>query len=261
MRFEIRSGGIAAIVFGIAALSGTVFMLGLLAGYNVGLESQSSQAQVATDYPVETPPESAETPAAAATTAAISGATAPAAAAPAAPVADTGTAPEAPATIAKIAKPKHVKSPMRTAATAPPTGNAIADEAPPPAGEVTAPPSAEEPGGATGSAADDNAADDSEAPPPAAPIHHTNPPAFASAGPSTHRRPYNIQIQAVMDRNGADVMMVRLQNLGYTPHIVPTQLEGQTWYKVEVGPYASQEEAAAAQQQLRTKYNSTYGGN
>jgi len=59
MRFEIRSGGIAAIVFAIAALSGTVFMLGLLAGYDVGRESQSSQAQVATDYPVETPPESA----------------------------------------------------------------------------------------------------------------------------------------------------------------------------------------------------------
>jgi hypothetical protein len=262
MRFEIRSGGIAAIVFGIAALSGTVFMLGLLAGYNVGLESQSSQAQVATDYTVETPPESAETPAAAATTAAVSGTTAPDTTAPSAPaVADTGAAPEAPATIAKVAKPKHAKAPVRSAATAPPTSRAIADEAPPPAGEITAPPSAEEPGGATGSSADDNAADDSEAPPPAAPIHHTSPRAIASASPSTHRRPYNIQIQAVMDRNGADVMVVRLQNLGYTPHIVPTELSGQTWYKVEVGPYASQEEAAAAQQQLRTKYNSTYGGN
>ena len=44
MRFEIKSGGIVAILFSVAALSGAVFMLGLLAGYDVGRESQSSAA-------------------------------------------------------------------------------------------------------------------------------------------------------------------------------------------------------------------------
>ena len=44
MRFEIKTGGVTAILFGVAALSGAVFMLGLLAGYDVGRESQSSAA-------------------------------------------------------------------------------------------------------------------------------------------------------------------------------------------------------------------------
>ena len=35
-----------------------------------------------------------------------------------------------------------------------------------------------------------------------------------------------------MDRSGADEMVQRLQGLGYQPHLVPAQLNGQTWYKV-----------------------------
>ena len=56
MRFEIKSGGVAAILVGLAALSGAVFMLGLLAGYERSAgESQTSAAQIATDYPVAAP--------------------------------------------------------------------------------------------------------------------------------------------------------------------------------------------------------------
>ena len=62
-----------------------------------------------------------------------------------------------------------------------------------------------------------------------------------------------------MDHSGADEMVRRLVNLGYSAHITPTELAGQTWYKVEVGPYATQAEAEAAQAQLRTRYNSAYG--
>lgn len=62
-----------------------------------------------------------------------------------------------------------------------------------------------------------------------------------------------------MDRSGADEMVRRLENLGYNAHITPTELAGQTWYKVEVGPYATQTEAAAAQAQLHARYNRTYG--
>src|SRR5471030_1080632 len=63
MRFEIKTGGIAAILVGVAALSFAVFLLGLLAGYDVGRESQTSAAQVATSYPVGAPPEIATNPA------------------------------------------------------------------------------------------------------------------------------------------------------------------------------------------------------
>jgi septal ring-binding cell division protein DamX len=81
----------------------------------------------------------------------------------------------------------------------------------------------------------------------------------APAVPPRHK-PYNIQIEAAMDRNGAGQMARRLQALGYQPHLVPAQMNGQTWYKVVIGPYPTQEAAAVAQQQMRTKYNSIYGG-
>ena len=73
------------------------------------------------------------------------------------------------------------------------------------------------------------------------------------------RRPLYIQIQAAMDLAGARQMMKRLLQLGYQSHLAPTTISGRTWYKVEVGPYATQEEAAAAESQLRQQYNSTYG--
>ena len=63
-----------------------------------------------------------------------------------------------------------------------------------------------------------------------------------------------------MDRSGADEMVHRLQGLGYQPHLVPAQLNGQTWYKVVIGPYPTQEAATAAQSEMRAKYNRLYGG-
>jgi cell division septation protein DedD len=74
-----------------------------------------------------------------------------------------------------------------------------------------------------------------------------------------HRKPYNIQIEAAMDISGADQMMVRLRKLGYPSHLVPTEIAGQRWYKVEVGPYATVEAASSAEAQLRQKYDSIYG--
>ena len=247
MRFEIRGGGIAAILIGVGVLSGAVFMLGLLAGYDVGRESQSSQAEVATAYPLESPPAGAPMPAESAETAPASASSAPEEATASSPPAAV-----TPAAIAKAIVPKRHGA--QTASSGKPT--ALADEDGAPAGEVTAPPSSRSSRRIT--EFDDEG--DTEAPPAAAPTLRPAGPAVASARPATHRRPYNIQIQAVMDRTGANEMVHRLQSLGYAPHIVATQLSGQTWYKVEVGPYASQDEAAAAQEQLREKYNSTYGG-
>ena len=63
-----------------------------------------------------------------------------------------------------------------------------------------------------------------------------------------------------MDISGADQMMSRLRKLGYSSHLVPTEIAGQRWYKVEVGPYATPEEASNAEAQLRQKYDTIYGG-
>lgn len=81
----------------------------------------------------------------------------------------------------------------------------------------------------------------------------------AAAPPAAaHHRGYNIVIDAAMDRAGADKMASRLLALGYTPHIVSTAISGQTWYKVQVGPYPSEDDARAAQDQLRAAYTARY---
>ena len=41
--------------------------------------------------------------------------------------------------------------------------------------------------------------------------------------------------------------------------VVAMEIAGQRWYKVEVGPYATAEEASNAEAELRQKYDSTYG--
>ena len=75
---------------------------------------------------------------------------------------------------------------------------------------------------------------------------------------SAHKHPYNIQIEAVMDRDGADQMVRRLQELGYPAAAETTDIDGQTWYRVKVGPYDSQEEAEEAQDKLRAAYKAQY---
>jgi septal ring-binding cell division protein DamX len=82
----------------------------------------------------------------------------------------------------------------------------------------------------------------------------------AVASPPVHKHPYNIQIEAVMDRNGADQMVQRLQSLGYPAVAETTDIDGQTWYRVKVGPYDSQEEAQDAQAKLREQYKAAYTG-
>jgi cell division protein FtsN len=78
------------------------------------------------------------------------------------------------------------------------------------------------------------------------------------APPPMPRHPYNIQIEAVMDKSGADEMVLRLKKLGYTAQEMTTMLNGQTWYRVRVGPYASAAAAAAAQERLREQYRQAY---
>jgi cell division septation protein DedD len=95
---------------------------------------------------------------------------------------------------------------------------------------------------------DEDTGDSEEASAPAAPPRALPPGA----------KPYNIQIEAVMDKSGADEMVTRLKSLGYNAQEVKTALNGQIWYRVRVGPYASAEEATAAQDRLREQYKQAY---
>ncbi len=245
MRFEIKTGGILAILVGIGVLSGAVFALGVLAGYDIGRESQVSTAQVATTYPLASEATESSPAAASSEVGGVGEESSPEAAASTPPgVATPPPAPVAAATEARAMPRPPAHGPKRTAAA----------EVPPPA-EASVPPEV--------------SPETSSAPPAVAPAprERTAPAGIvapsermAATAPHYRRHPYNIQIEAAMDRNGADSMAQRLQRLGYTPHLVPTLIAGQTWYKVEVGPYATQDEAAAAQEQLRQKYNSAYGG-
>lgn len=227
MRFEIRSGGVAAILVGLALLSGAVFVLGLLAGYDVGRESQVTTEQVATAYPVQAPPAAAQTNGAMASAATPAAETAPAKGALAAP----SSADDSDGSGNGIDE-------SNIGGSAPHGSEAVAQTSP----TATASPSA-------GSEPSGNAADSSAGAGVAA-AEHPHP---------GHHKPYNIQIKAAMDLNGGNAMTRRLDGLGYQAHLVPTQIAGATWYRVEIGPYASQQEAAAAETELRQKYNSSYG--
>ena len=61
-----------------------------------------------------------------------------------------------------------------------------------------------------------------------------------------------------MDKTGADDMIRKLKALGYSSYEVGTNISGQTWYRVRVGPYATPEEARAAQAKLKEQYKAAY---
>jgi hypothetical protein len=74
---------------------------------------------------------------------------------------------------------------------------------------------------------------------------------------ATRRHDYEIEIDA-FDRIAADRMVSRLLSLGYTSHVVPSEIDGQTSYQVEVGPYRTSAAARAAQAKLQDAYNARY---
>jgi len=259
MRFEIKSGGVVAILFGVAALSGAVFMFGLLAGYDVGRESQSSAAQVATTYPLAGPPPTDASagglPGAASSAPPVNRAVTEAtvASAPANPVVPVAPIRPVASTKAPVAKPSEPIARSTPPAFEPPPDLVASEPSRRSRGMESAPsgsPASEDTSPDSGGGAD---AADTEAPAPHAV-------ATAAARPQPRHKPFNIQIEAAMDRGGANEMVQRLQGLGYQPHLVPAQLNGQTWYKVVIGPYPTQEAAAAAQSEMRAKYNRLYGG-
>jgi len=226
MRFEIRAGGAFLILTGLVGLSGAVFALGLVAGYEMARQNQPDLSQISSTYPLPNPPASGEKPApvsemspAAAPSPSVASESAPSSVAvkPLAP--SIGGLPPAartsPATVARLKPPSEAPAINRSA---PDYENESGEDS------------------ETASA------------PAAAPAR-----ALAPAA-----KPYNIQIEAVMDKSGADEMVSRLKSLGYSAQEIKVALNGQTWYRVRIGPYASASEANAAQNKLREQYKQAY---
>src|SRR5271168_5122302 len=57
MRFEIKAGGGFLILLGLVGLSGAVFALGLVAGYEMARQCQPDSSQISSTYPLPNPPE------------------------------------------------------------------------------------------------------------------------------------------------------------------------------------------------------------
>jgi DedD protein len=221
MRFEIRAGGGVLILLGLVGLSGAVFALGLVAGYEMARQSQPDLSQISSTYPLPNPPEKPP------------------------PVSEMSPAAEASPAVASAPPAPHVS--MKPPAPAIGEGHPAARMSPAAVARIRPP--AVAPAANPPAASDEDTDEDSdEASEPAVPPRALPPGA----------KPYNIQIEAVMDKSGADEMVARLKALGYNAQEVKTPLNGGVWYRVRIGPYASADEATAAQDRLREQYKQAY---
>ena len=224
MRFEIGKGGALVIVVGLLGLSAAVFALGLIAGQEVARQNEQDSEQVATVMAAPSPPAVEPTPA-------LHEASVPPAPVAASTHAPAPLTPPAPANVAE-SSPPPAKSPLLEKP----------EPAPPPRPstnlakkEITS--------GMKAAPDSDEGSESDEAP---------------EEAPPAHGHKFNIQVDAVMDRDGADQMVQRLQALGYPSYEVGTTVNGTTWYRVRVGPYDSADEAKAAEQRLHEQYRSAY---
>jgi cell division septation protein DedD len=220
MRFEIGPGGGFVVLVGLLGLSAAVFFLGMISGRELA-QSEQGQSQLASVYPMPAGAPAPPPPQAAAT--------------PKPPPRAAAASENIPP--AALPKPPsgHNAPPRPALASVPPAHReAPVAAAPAPGAESSAPPEEASTGAEEGAAS---------APAPPA---------------ETRRGGYNIVIDAAMDRTAANRMASRLLALGYTSHIVPSQINGQTWYRVQVGPYSTQDDARAAQTQLRAAYTARY---
>jgi septal ring-binding cell division protein DamX len=223
MRFEIKAGGGFLILVGLVALSGGVFALGLVAGYEMARQNQPDLNQISSTYPLPNPPEKP------------------------APVAEMSPASAASPAVSVASAPAAgpIKHPALPVGEMPPA----ARPAPPASAPQVKPPPEAPPASRPEPNDEEDTDEDSET--ASSPAESVKPLPLGA-------RPYNIQIEAVMDKSGADEMVARLKTLGYNAQEVKVALNGQTWYRVHVGPYASAEEATAAQDRLREQYKQAY---
>lgn len=243
MRFEIGPGGGFVILVGLLGLSAAVFFLGMISGREIA-QSEQGQSQLASVYPMPAgaPPATPAQAAAPATApAAPSAAAAPAK--PPAQAASASSSENSSENTPPAAEPKpqarHKTPPRPTLASVPLTHPSA--------------PAAEE--SDTGSSAPSDSSASSDDADTGSGEGTASAPARRAG---THGKGYNIVIDAAMDRGAANRMAARLLGLGYTSRIIPTQINGQTWYRVQVGPYPSADDARAAQTQLRAAYTARY---
>jgi cell division septation protein DedD len=287
MRFEIGPGGMFVILLGLVGLSGAVFGLGLIAGHE--LAGSEPAAQQVAAYPMPPAPAAEASPAVAPVAA-----TAPAASSPptsgasaSSSAEDSGTEPSA------AEEPPPVASPKVAKAAPPPVEGEAEDEGAGAEGEVVpkraaprkavassrGPNSSENEASAdedlsTGAAvappttkrsapqesADTESDETDEDNTPPAP---TKPPPrrkLASAPRTAGGGPYSIQIDAMMDRQGAQQMAQRLRAKGFDSYMVPTQVSGKVWYRLRVGHYTTPEQAQAAETKLHQEFDNAPGG-
>ncbi len=224
------------ILIGLGLLSGSVFLLGLVAGYEMGRQQEGNR-QFASVYPLPPAPAAASSPA----TGAGAGIESVPAPAPAAPV-------EEPPPLAAAPTPE-AEPPPAIAAVPPP--EAPAPVAPAPAAPAIAAPEA---------SAAIASAPVVPARPPIARSSTTEgsaahgEPEISSPAVSQRHRGYSIQIEAVMDKSGADGMVAKLRHLGYEGYLVETLIGGETWYRVRIGPFPTEAEAQSAEQKLHADY-------
>ena len=74
--------------------------------------------------------------------------------------------------------------------------------------------------------------------------------------PTPHR--YNIEVSAVNEKSEAAAMVGRIAELGYKACVKTRTVNGQTQYAVRIGPYNTEDEAAAAQEKLHEQYKAAY---
>jgi DedD protein len=284
MRFEIGPGGMFVILLGLIGLSGAVFGLGLIAGHELSGSEPGAQP-VAAAFPLPAAPGApppapaappAPKPAAVAAAPIGAGATTTPASENAEPKAATAAAnPPANHAVASGHLPdmaespeaggpaKHKKGAAAKTAVAtrerPSAGTDTSDEDLAP-GDAVAPPS--KAGAAATDSGSTNPGDEDEdntesSPPLAAPPVHKKVAALDNPPPTNPQQPYSIQIDAVMDRQGAQQMVHKLRAKGFQPFMVPTQVGGKTWYRLRVGHYATPDEAQAAEAKLHQEFNDT----
>src|ERR1019366_1976758 len=222
MRFEIRAGGWFLILLGLVGLSGAVFALGLVAGYEMARQNQHDLNQISSTYSLPNPPASGEK---------------------AAPVSEMSPAAAASPSVASAPMPP-LKPPAPAVGEIPPAARTS------PATVARLKPRPEAPAISRPAPGNENESDENS--------ETASAPAAPARGLAPGAKPYNIQIEAVMDKSGADEMVLRLKTLGYSAQEMKVALNGQTWYRVRIGPYASADEANAAQNKLRAQYRQAY---
>lgn len=73
-------------------------------------------------------------------------------------------------------------------------------------------------------------------------------------------RGYHIDVDGVRDRGDAEALAAKLQKLGFSAYLVPSEDDDALWV-VRVGPFRTQDEADAAEKEMTAKYQASFHAN